>query len=808
MATQVEQQLLKALGEIDRPGTYCTSGLMPSMLPGLEVAGVGSVALPLGARQAATLKKQAHQAPYGKGTKTVVDTDVRRVWEIDADKITLSNTEWPAALAQVLRQVQSELGLERQKLEAHLYKLLLYEKGSFFLAHRDGEKLDRMVATLVITLPSAHEGGELILRHEGREEVVDFGPESRFQTQYAAFYADCEHEIKPVKSGYRLTLVYNLTLAKSKRKITAPTSREAIDAVAHVLEQWRKPGKAGRRAAKTDLEEEAETPTKLAVVLDHKYTQTGLSFDALKGIDRARARVLFEAASQKGYDASLALVTYWESGQGESEDDGYGYGYGGRYRYGWDDEDEDEDESENDNENAHGGEYTMVEVFESSLTAEQFSDASGRPLLYGKMPLESTEIVSEMSLDEGTPDKEDFEGYTGNAGMTLDRWYHYAAVLLWPAESRFDVLCEAGVESAIGGLELLVQQWAKAKDDDKAALKSSCLDFADRIIARWPARKYARSFYHENGSETGDMLPLLEKLDDAKRASAWVRKVLGQDVSLDPGNSLGDLLQHFGWLTFRDELKSLFEKTGNETIVRQARFLADWALRKDKSNDRRTLCAEMAPVLMAAVERWNPKKSGSNWEASRVDCSELLPLLLKAFVAVKDEDVLDRMVTYVLDHPKEFSLTTTQVPVIMDLKKWLKQHVKQASPPLARWFSSLVEELEKRAAHPPKAKSDWRRTAGTRCKCEDCQELSRFLKDPKTETLRLPLAQERRRHLHQVIDNNKLDTTHVTERRGRPYTLVLTKTHASYDEASKAHQVDLDQLDKMREVQAWAARLT
>jgi len=39
-----------------------------------------------------------------------------------------------------------------------------------------------MVATLVIALPSAHEGGELVVRHEGREEIADFGPKSQSQT--------------------------------------------------------------------------------------------------------------------------------------------------------------------------------------------------------------------------------------------------------------------------------------------------------------------------------------------------------------------------------------------------------------------------------------------------------------------------------------------------------------------------------------------------------------------------------------------------------------------------------------------------
>src|SRR5262249_32437207 len=153
--------------------------------------------------------------------------------------------------------VQSELGLENQKLEAHLYKLLLYEPGSFFLAHRDGEKLDRMVATLVIALPSAHEGGELVVRHEGREEIVDFGPNSQFQTQFAAFYADCEHEIHPVTSGFRLALVYNLALVKSKRTISAPTSRGHITAAAGLLRQW-----SNQREEAPD-----STSSKLAVLL-------------------------------------------------------------------------------------------------------------------------------------------------------------------------------------------------------------------------------------------------------------------------------------------------------------------------------------------------------------------------------------------------------------------------------------------------------------------------------------------------------------------------------------------------------------
>jgi hypothetical protein len=42
--------------------------------------------------------------------------------------------------------------------------------------------------------------------------------------------------------------------------------------------------------------------------------------------------------------------------------------------------------------------------------------------------------------------------------------------------------------------------------------------------------------------------------------------------------------------------------------------------------------------------------------------------------------------------------------------------------------------------------------------------------------LKWPLAKERRRHIHGMIDSMGLPVTHVTLRRGRPHTLVLTKT--------------------------------
>ena len=78
---------------------------------------------------------------------------------------------------------------------------LLYDTGSFFVDHRDTEKVPGMFATMVLVLPSSHRGGELVVRHLDREVTFDLRPDEPSEIGYAAFYADCVHEVRPVTAG-------------------------------------------------------------------------------------------------------------------------------------------------------------------------------------------------------------------------------------------------------------------------------------------------------------------------------------------------------------------------------------------------------------------------------------------------------------------------------------------------------------------------------------------------------------------------------------------------------------------------------
>jgi hypothetical protein len=108
--------------------------------------------------------------------------------------------------------------------------------------------------------------------------------------------------------------------------------------------------------------------------------------DTLKGIDRARAEVLFEAAEQADCVAHLALVTLWQSGAAEGGYNDYSYRGGYRRYHRSDFEDEDDfDET--------GDDYEMGEVYDYNLAANHLSDHQEKKVALGEIPLDEDDIV-------------------------------------------------------------------------------------------------------------------------------------------------------------------------------------------------------------------------------------------------------------------------------------------------------------------------------------------------------------------------------------------------------------------------------
>jgi len=90
-------------------------------------------------------------------------------------------------------------------------------------------------------------------------------------------------------------------------------------------------------------------------------------------------------------------------------------------------------------------------------------------------------------------------------------------------------------------------------------------------------------------------------------------------------------------------------------------------------------------------------------------------------------------------------------------------------------------------ARPPRDEDDWS-IGWTGCGCDLCGTLGTFLGSRSRRTFEWPLATDGRRHVHTRIDSAGLPVRHQTRRKGRPYTLVLTKTEELFAREKDARQ--------------------
>ncbi|WP_178941504.1 hypothetical protein [endosymbiont of Lamellibrachia barhami] len=181
---------------------------------------------------------------------------------------------------------------------------------------------------------------------------------------------------------------------------------------------------------------------KLVYLLDYQYTPKGLSWKALKEIDRLRASSLSEAATILDLEIYLALADIRE--MWDCEIDEPGRGYGSRRRY-WEYYDDEELEEDSDDE----ADVELLELIDDSTIIKHWRDAAGKPAGLPEWSVYGREICWTKATDEFSPFESEYEGFMGNWGNTMERWYHRAAIILWRREDRYAALLEIAPETMI-----------------------------------------------------------------------------------------------------------------------------------------------------------------------------------------------------------------------------------------------------------------------------------------------------------------------------------------------------------------------
>lgn len=386
-------QLLNALTELPPVGSFATSGerlpnrARPRLKPNLKLD------WPFTKDDYQALMARATPAPYGHGERTVLNSQVRDAMQIDASELEYDE-DWERQIDDIVAQAMQGLGVEG-RVRAQAHKVLIYRRGGHFKPHRDSEKIEGMFATLIVALPTTFRGGRLVVSHEHEERAFSMQTEAGSLISWAAFYADCIHELEPITSGHRVVITYNLIMAKGS-PIPSATPTPSYGPLSELLTQY------------ATSSEEVDP---LLYLLSHRYTAQALETQQLKGSDLTHVSALRAAAHHVGWHARLATVSVVAWGS-----------LGGDY--------EDYDDSGELIDAIDTHELTPSDY---SVSLEHVFSTQGQLELYHEPTL-----INPRALDHITPDDQSFEAYMGNEGNSFERSYRVAGLVLWDTSHTYD----------------------------------------------------------------------------------------------------------------------------------------------------------------------------------------------------------------------------------------------------------------------------------------------------------------------------------------------------------------------------------
>ncbi|KAB8224116.1 hypothetical protein BDV33DRAFT_227489 [Aspergillus novoparasiticus] len=773
-AIDIKKGLNLVLDKVRSTGSFMTSANIDTAVnPGLYIPDVGNIGLPISTEHAKAMIQSCHPSPYGKGTETLVDESVRKSWQLDASQFALQNPRWQLQVGNFVDKAITGLGLTANGEEdkAELYKLLIYEEGAFFLPHRDSEKADGMFGTLAVCLPSKHEGGNVIVSHSRDQLKFQTAPTSEFGISWAAWYADVTHEVKPVTSGYRVVLIYNLIHRPSAALLESRGS--STENITRLLDSWARAAEVGPIQYLDGWNNRIDDtcPPALIYVLGHQYTNAALSFSRLKGVDQCRFAELRGACQRAGFDIFLANIEKKEVGAVEDDGSFYdgSYGRGGN------------------------GTHRIDYLIESSLTLSHVVDSGGIPV--GRDLPFPNDMLIQTGVFDRDPDKEDFQGFTGNEGASATHFYHETGVLIFPRRFHFLYTFQRfkhGYGNAKSVLEDYHRDLSERPNDMLARQK---LLQVCRVIAPGCSRYRRHASPQEVQHKILQIALELSHVELFCRAMEWLEKTFPSRTA--QFSQIAKIVAQIGRGAIHSSIiPSLETKLDNTAfLVTFITSAHDYSLsgKFDKEEADAVLKA-LFPKVVASFKiesatsshpTQNSYGGTSGYDGpsnnSRISPSLVVKLIQFADATGNDStQLINTLTEYALD-VKEGTEESTFHDFLFPVANGICAHIdttNRSSTGSERRFmkhmlAKYVRDYVKKA--PPSPPPDWKKKTTIRCICLNCASLRDFIDDPSSTTKDFALGEKRRNHLDQQIDKTFFTTTIV---RANPHRLRVEKTQA------------------------------
>ncbi len=700
----------------------------------LSVEGIGAIDLPLNEATINQLLHISEQAKFGWRDQTLTDTSIRNTQEIASHYVDVDFQ--PNILESILDETKEQLGLAAHTdLSAHLHNLLIYSPGQFFKPHRDSEKLEGMIATLVIILPCPHIGGDLLINHQKEQHRFVSEHLSQSGLKCVAFYADCYHEVEPVRQGYRVALTYNLVLHAGNMHNTS-TENPALDTA---LTHYFTPATLDN----THLD------TNLIYYFDHSYTEHSLRWDLLKGNDYHNACTFVQAAQRLNLVPHLALAEIYES---------------------WSTDGDEEDPMHED-------------LIDGNTCLNYWVDLNSHSVDYKNYYVDKNEVCWLTATEDLEPNKTEHEGWMGNYGNTVDYWYRRAAIVLWPKHAQIRMDFRLNHDKAMHNITQLIQE--AGHEHEVRQIIEHVGDYFHPSIYSWEETPFIERYFQ---------LALYVK--DAKMALYILKKIRLHMLESTHSSLLALLQEHYGiaWCLSLLEQWSTKESHHRElnVIKNFSSLMASFIVHQLDTSLIEFIMNFQFNALVQYNEQWRTARP-VDIKKSMPSRLNILDNFFQAAISCRNASFVKQLITYVITNATLYPVIEL-APIFL---QW-DSHSFQKESCYDLLFTYITTTIEDELAKGLQTEEDKSINQNAWCTCEYCAIAHDFLHS-STEIKKIwPIRQEIRLHLIREFSGLDLPVTLTEERTGSPHKLIIVKNDTLVEIARTRFNMLSDYQSKLR----------
>jgi hypothetical protein len=413
----------------------------------------------------------------------------------------------------------------------------------------------------------------------------------------------------------------------------------------------------------------------------------------------------------------------------------------------------------------------------------------------GDAPIREEEILTELEMGEDDPIEQEEEGYTGNAGMTLQYWYHYGAIVLWPKSKHFSLLANRSVPVRLQWLEYYLQHWDNAEINPQENARKLLLGLKEHAVPE--EKRY-------NTPDFSVVAALARFRDET------LLKQLGENLLPAVFENIKTenwviLIQAYDPSAFH----SVFQKTASTPDIFAVRHILEVLraldeLRLPNLTPFVLHHVNKLPVYLSRIKLYELERKEIGY---RYFFEEIIEKRKEATIAIvenvlalsphkeEDSEWFSRMIDSLVEPLPRAYVNETLVPILLS-------EAFNDRPLAKALFKICKRDLEARTAVKPTPPTDWKREIPKTDQHKDLWKiLEPFLNSPTQRVFDYVKNEAHRSAMEWAIKSAEVDLEMETIKKGRPYTLRLTKTQASYERRLKEWEEDVLLLKKMKEAE-------